>query len=426
MKKFLNKKLLILGGAEIHCKVVCAAKELGIHTIVVDYLSKGDSPAKLIADESYEINIYDVDAIIKLAKKLKVDGVINTSLDPCQIPQVKICNALNLPCYGTPDQYFKLTNKIAFKKLCRDNGVDVIEDYSEDDILKNNVKYPIFIKPVDSRGSRGQSICFNLEEALNGIKLAKSISSDHTVLIEQYLKDKQDFMLSYIVIDGKPNLVRTCDRFEGLEKDGLDKVGALAFNPSRFTNFYIQNINDKVTQMIKNLGIKNGPIFLQGFVDGNTVRMYDPGIRLPGGNYENMFKKMHNVDIIKMLIELSLTGKITETFGIIPDQAYLLNNTFASNLFPMIRSGKISKIEGFDLIKKQKFLVSGALRHRENEFVEATKTVNQRIGEFNICTNSVQEMKNAIRFIYDNLKVFDENGNSMMCSYLDLDAIFGE
>ena len=46
-----GKKLLILAGAGVHNKVVRAAKEMGIYTIVTDYLP--DSPAKELADESW-------------------------------------------------------------------------------------------------------------------------------------------------------------------------------------------------------------------------------------------------------------------------------------------------------------------------------------------------------------------------------------
>ena len=47
---FTGKKLLVLAGAGIHSKVVRAAKEMGIYTIVTDYLDPKESPAKAIAD----------------------------------------------------------------------------------------------------------------------------------------------------------------------------------------------------------------------------------------------------------------------------------------------------------------------------------------------------------------------------------------
>jgi len=61
-----KKKLLILGGASVHVKVVEAAKKLGLYTIVTDYLE--NSPAKQIADKSYMFNIYDVDEIVQMCK----------------------------------------------------------------------------------------------------------------------------------------------------------------------------------------------------------------------------------------------------------------------------------------------------------------------------------------------------------------------
>ena len=110
--------------------------------------------------------------------------------------------------------------------------------------------------------------------------------------------------------------------------------------------------------MIRNLGIKNGPIFLQGFVDGDTVRMYDPGLRLPGGNYENLFKKATGKDIIKMLVEFSMNGSISPRYGVLTNDDYKLNGKYVSNLFPMMKAGKIAKIEGFDYIHNRDMCLS--------------------------------------------------------------------
>ena len=64
-----GKKLLVLGGAFQHSKVVEEAKRLGIYTIVTDNLAPSDAPAKQIADEYWMLNIYDVDGIVKKCKE---------------------------------------------------------------------------------------------------------------------------------------------------------------------------------------------------------------------------------------------------------------------------------------------------------------------------------------------------------------------
>ena len=68
MGSLKGKKLLILAGADVHVKVVQAAKELGVYTIVTDYLSREDSPAKQIAEEYWDLSITDVDEIADKAQ----------------------------------------------------------------------------------------------------------------------------------------------------------------------------------------------------------------------------------------------------------------------------------------------------------------------------------------------------------------------
>ena len=68
--KFKGKKLLVIGGASQHCKVVEAAHELGIKVYVADYLAT--APAKEIADENYLIDINDIDELVRLCKEEKI------------------------------------------------------------------------------------------------------------------------------------------------------------------------------------------------------------------------------------------------------------------------------------------------------------------------------------------------------------------
>ena len=159
MKDLTGKKLLILAGAGVHSKIVRAAKEMGIYTIVTDYLT--DSPAKLLADEAWMYSITDVDAIVTRCKEENVDGVLSLCIDPAQKPYQQICEKLGLPCYATKEQFEIMTDKRKFKDFCTANHIDVITEYSEDDIYNDKVQYPVFIKPTDSRGSRGQFVCYN-------------------------------------------------------------------------------------------------------------------------------------------------------------------------------------------------------------------------------------------------------------------------
>lgn len=138
-------------------------------------------------------------------------------LDPCQRPYFQICKELNLPCYGDEEQFFKMTDKHAFKKMCEENNVDTIPEFSEDDIKAGCVQFPVFVKPVDSRGSRGQAVCYNMDELIPAMEFARSESSNGDFLVEKYIRGSQEFHVTYFFVDGEPYLLRTSDNYCGSE-----------------------------------------------------------------------------------------------------------------------------------------------------------------------------------------------------------------
>ena len=81
---FEGKRLLILAGANVHMKLVEAARLMGVFTIVTDNVP--GSPAKQIADKSYDIDIFDMDGLEKLCSEENIDGIIADHIDPCQRP----------------------------------------------------------------------------------------------------------------------------------------------------------------------------------------------------------------------------------------------------------------------------------------------------------------------------------------------------
>ena len=111
----MSKKILILAGAYQHCKLVKAARELGLFTIVTDNIP--NSPAKLIADQALDIDVFDVEGIVEFCRREKVDAVLSTHLEASQRTYQKVCETLNLPCYCNEMQSQIMTDKEKFKKL---------------------------------------------------------------------------------------------------------------------------------------------------------------------------------------------------------------------------------------------------------------------------------------------------------------------
>ena len=413
------KRLLILGSANVHCKLIKAAKEMGIYTYVADYLDKSDG--KDLADSSCLIDIKDVNRLKEFCESNDINGVIATHLDPCQRPYQKICHEMNYFCYGDEEQFKRMTDKHSFKKMCMESGVDTIPEYSEEDVEQGKVDYPVFIKPVDSRGSRGQAVCYNREEAINAIVVARKESSNDDVLIEKYICDAQEIQITYFYIDGKPYLIRTADSYKGKEESHLEKVVACAVSPSQYTDEYIRTAHARVIKMFEGLGIKNGPIFMQGFYDNGAFCFFDPGLRFPGVDYDLIYPIEYNIDLMKLMVEYAINGK----FGIneIPEDMYKIHGKRAAVLFPVIKKGMIKKISGVESIKSQKGVFSLLLRHTEGANIDWTYDVNQRIAEIDMVADNTEELKQLILSVQSQLKVQDAAGEEMIFDDFDIERI---
>lgn len=413
---FSGKKLLILAGAGIHSKVVRAAKEMGIYTIVTDYLP--DSPAKQIADEAWMLNIMDVDGIVAKCKEVGVDGVINFCIDPAQWPYLEICEKLGLPCYATREQLEILTDKVRFKSYCVSHGVDVIPEFSIEDIKTDKAEYPLFIKPSINRGSRGQYICHTKEEALEAYPKSAAESADGKAICEKHMAGKQDLGTAFYVINGEPYLVKFGDRFLGKEEDGLSKQVMCTRLPSPFAPVFERNVSERVKAMIRSMGIQFGPVFLQGFIDGDTVRYYDPARRMPGGDYDLILKKATGFDTVKTLIHFALTGDNTVCYGN-PEKCYMLNGGMGLLFTISVRPGKIARIEGLEEMLKHPYVVYGRQIIQKGTEIPPSGDIKQRVAAIGAYIPKGESPKAFVDEVYSTYHVYDEANEDMIVSRVD-------
>ena len=412
---FEGRRLLILGGAYLHNKVVEAANAMGIYTIVTDNLP--DAPAKKLAAKSYNINVSDVDAIVEMCRAEKVDGVLTVMLDFCQIYYQQICEKLGLPCYGTYEQFQYFTNKELFKKLCVDNNVDIIPTYSVDE-LDNKEIYPILVKPAHNRGSRGQSVCYNVDQAKKAVDFASENSDNSRVIIEKYMGDKEDFQVTYLVIEGDVFVVRTADRYLGSGDLGMDRVAVALSSPSSNSDLYMDKVHPRMVKMLHAAGIQNAPVFIQGFVDDDTIRFYDPGLRFPGGDYDRVFTRIMGINLMQLLIEFALTGNMSKPQELNHNALYLKGNTIFT-LHSTVNAGTISSITDKDTLMSIDGVLNVAFRHHVGETIDFTGTVSQRIAEFNILGATHESVIQTVNEVEDTLSVLNEQGQEMVFCKFD-------
>lgn len=414
-----HNKILILGGVSAHIEFVKEAKKFGLYTIVADYLK--DSPAKKYCDKAYNIDIKDIDALYEMCINEKVSAIVCAHIDPAQMPYVLLCNKLNIPCYGTKKQFEILTNKNKFKNFCIENNLDVIPGYSEEDVAKKNIKFPVIVKPSDGRASKGQTICHNYDELNIAIDYAKKCSFSNQYIIEEYFDDAQEFSVSYFYVNGKPNFLYFGDAFTGSTTNNLSNVFTMCYVPSIYSKLYFSKYEKKVLKMFDNLGINNGPVFIEGFIKNDVLYFFDPGFRLLGFSSNLLFSNVSKVSLEKLLIYYAINGKMPDVS--LPEIKYFKKNYVFGAVFPVLKPGKIKGICNIDKIKKLEYVRYCIIRKKIGDIVYDKNDSSRWLGEITFIVGSYQELLYAIQEIQDLIYVFDENGNDMIQEVINIDNL---
>ena len=89
------KKILLSGGSTQQIPVIEHAKKQGYDTILYDYLP--DNPGQYYADRFYCISTTDKEAVLEVAQKKNVNGVVAYAFDPTAPTAAYVAEKMRLP-----------------------------------------------------------------------------------------------------------------------------------------------------------------------------------------------------------------------------------------------------------------------------------------------------------------------------------------
>jgi carbamoylphosphate synthase large subunit len=187
------KKLLLLGGLRYLIPVIKTAQKLGIYVITCDYLP--ENIAHKYSNEYQNVNIIDKEAVLKLARNLRIDGIMSFAVDPGVLTAAYVAEKMGLA--GCPYESVKiLQNKALFRDFLTKNGFNVPKSRSfknVDDavIAKDLFHLPVIVKPVDSAGSKGVTKVEKAEQLGDAIyKAIKNSINAKECIIEEFILQK--------------------------------------------------------------------------------------------------------------------------------------------------------------------------------------------------------------------------------------------
>lgn len=360
----LRKRLLIMGGMQVSCEIVRKAQEMGIYTIVADYYPAEKSPAKKIADKAIEVSVTDVDAVVQVIKEEEADGVFVGFNDMLLPYYAEICEKAGLPCYGTKEQFEMLINKDRYKALCRQFGIPTIPEYSIKDEI---IEYPVLVKPVDSSGSRGISICHSQEELKVAIETGRKASKSGRVLIERYMEGRE-VTVFWTFQNGNYYLSALGNRHVK-HNQGMDVIPlpvGYTF-PSVFLSKYRKEVEENCKRMFRHLGLKDGMMFMQCKVENGTCYVYDLGFRLTGSLEYKILERVCGYNPLEMMIQYALTEKMGNES--IAGMAVPEFKTPAFNVSCLCAPGTIKEIKGIEEVMRMPEVEDVVIAHMPGETI---------------------------------------------------------
>ena len=187
---FKQKKILLLGGLRYLLPVIKAAHDLGYYVITCDYIP--NNIAHKYSDEYHNVSIVDKEAVLALAQKLQIDGIMSFAVDPGVITAAYVQERLGLP--GNPyASVLILQNKDLFRDFLREHGFTIpnSRSFSSLEEALSDISwyvFPVIVKPTDSAGSKGVMRVDSFADLELALQEAFAHSLSHRVIVEEFIE----------------------------------------------------------------------------------------------------------------------------------------------------------------------------------------------------------------------------------------------
>lgn len=296
------KKLMVLGGARYILPVIEAAHQLGVYVITCDYLP--DNIAHRYSDEYVNVSIVEKDAVLEVARKLKIDGIMSFACDPGVTTAAYVAEKLGLPSVGTFESVNILQNKALFRQFLADNGFSVPKakgycNYEEAIVDKDLFRWPVIVKPVDSAGSKGVSRVDSTEKLKSAVENALRFSKTKRFIVEEFIQQKgYSSDTDCFSIDGK--LVFASFSNQHFDKNAENPYTPSAYSwPSAMPQQIQEELRSELQRLITLLGLKTSiyNVETRMGVDGKSYIMeFSP--RGGGNRLSEMLRYASGVDLL--------------------------------------------------------------------------------------------------------------------------------
>ena len=387
------KKLMLLGGIRYLLPVIEAAHKHGYHVITVDYVPT--NIAHRYSDEFYNISILDKNAVLELAQKLRIDGILSFGVDPGAVTAAYVAERLGLSFQCSYEAACILQDKSRFRQFLAENGFNVpkAKGYASKVEALNDVdlfSWPVMVKPVDSAGSKGVSKVEDIEKLSSAIDYALVESHNGHFIIEDFLeKVGASSDCDCFSVDGELTFCSFNDQF--FDNSALNPYTPSAYTwPSTIPQWAQKELFQELQRLMNLLECRTGVYNIETRLCTNgKVYIMEVSPRGGGNRLSEMMGMISGQNIIDNVVRAAV-GEPIDTIIQPTYNGYWAEVILHSKTDGIFESIKIDKkVEEDYLVQNDIWVVAG-------EQVQGFTGANTTIGTLILKFNSQHEMAECL------------------------------
>lgn len=397
-----KKKLMLLGGLRYLLPVIEAARNQGYHVITCDYLP--DNVAHKYSDEYHNVSITDKEAVLSLARQLKIDGIMSFAVDPGVITAAYVQEKMGLPQAGPYESVCILQNKDRFRSFLEVNGFNVpkargykcYEEVVED---KDCFEWPVIVKPVDSAGSKGVTKVETFDSLKQAVEHALACSISKRIIVEEFIEKKGCSSDSdCFSVNGEMKFVSFSDQMFDENADNPYTPAAYIW-PSTMDEGSQKELSKEIQRLVSLLGMKTSIYNVETRVGTNgKPYIMELSPRGGGNRLSEILRFATGVDLITNAVRAAIGDEIISIKPKTYDK-YWVEVILHADKDGHFKSLYIDR----DFYKNHVRQVD--LWVKENEKISAFRGANDAIGTLVMCFDADQQLEEVLQKIKREINV---------------------
>ncbi len=410
----------MLGGSTGTVEVLQYARQIGVHTVVADYIPTHCSAAKQIADEAWLIDVADLDALESICRSEHVTAVFAATSEFCLDQAKTLCERLGLPFYASEEGWRCSRDKERFKQVCSQCGAAVPTQYVLNETLcperLKEVSYPVIVKPVDSSAQQGLSWCRNEQELKEGYHKARQFSRSGRVLVEEYVEGTEVGIL-FFLSEGRLIITATTEALPCI-RNGRPNFG-FGLHRSRFHEEAIEKERKHLEDIMSCMNCRNGMGFVQTVRRDGVYHYLEFGYRLDGVASWTFARRILHHTPLELMVELALGHKLS----IDPDQDVEPDKmTEVSGGYPIwAKPGRVVRVEGLEAVKALDGVTVFLESFHAGDTIEGVDNMRQIAYSMLISARDYHGIGQTVAKINHLLRMIGEDGENLLIPYTDFE-----